>query len=378
MDLAALRRWGAAERERAAQRTKLNGASSTAPELAPEPRGAWRSRAAYARRARTWADAGVTGTTGRDAMGEPLSDVEREESVDVQLIVTAAGRVRASILPLSTLANGLPGTAAEHLPIDTGADADAEDDAAGRVAAGSTYIELTMVSQQQLFAHQLYPSAVASARLLDSSLVPCARGAVLELGAGPALPCIVAALNGARAVVATDFPDDEMLRNTEANLRANLPPQAAARCRTVGHAWGRDCEPVLAALRELGGNGGFDLVILSDLLYELEHAALLRTCTACLSARPSSRLLVVFQPHDPVNLQRQLAFFALAAQPPFELESRRLLCLKAPPMFELAATAGSTARRVHLHLLRRAAHCRQPWGLPFDGDSEVSEPDDVR
>lgn len=268
----------------------------------------------------------------------------------MQLIISASGRVHVSVLPLSALPDGGGG----------GGHAD------GGPAADPAHVELTMVSQQQLFAHQLYPAAVAIARLLDGSQLVCAGLSVLELGAGPALPCIVAALNGARALVATDFPDAEMLRNTEANLRANLPAAAAARCRTVGHAWGRDCAPVLAALCELGGGrAGFDLVVLSDLLYELEHEALLRSCAACLSARPCARLLVAFQPHDPVNLHRQLRFFALAAQPPFELQARRLLCLRAPAMFDAADAAGPAAWRVHVHLLRRAAHRDRPWGRPF-------------
>ena len=202
--------------------------------------------------------------------------------------------------------------------------------------------------------------------------MPCDGRAVLELGAGPALPCIVAALNGARALVATDFPNDDMLRNTEANLHANLPVRAAARCRVVGHAWGRECMGVLAALRELRaaschgvGVDGFELIILSDLLYELEHEALLRTCNACLSHAPDARVLVAFQPHDPQNLRRQIAFFATAALPAYAMESRRLLCLAAPPMFDATADPHSAACRVHVHVLRRAAHSGEPWGLPF-------------
>jgi hypothetical protein len=44
----------------------------------------------------------------------------------------------------------------------------------------------------------------------------------------------------------------------------------------------------------------------------------------------------------------------MAARPPHELESRSLLRLNVPPMFD--AAAAPLQRRVHVHLLRRAAH----------------------
>ena len=45
---------------------------------------------------------------------------------------------------------------------------------------------------------------------------------VLELGAGAAVPSLVAALNGARIVVATDYPDRDLVANMEANAARNV------------------------------------------------------------------------------------------------------------------------------------------------------------
>jgi predicted nicotinamide N-methyase len=222
-----------------------------------------------------------------------------------------------------------------------------------------------MVSEQQLFAHQLYPCAVAIVRSLDAQHVPCGRRLLLELGAGPALLCIIAALNGARAVVATDCPDGERVHNTEANLRVDLPARVTARCRVLGHAWGGECAPLLAALRELrseAGFGGFDLLTFSDLLYELEHGALLRTCDVCLSPEPCARLLVAFQPHDPQNLHRHSSprprgrrtsssRAGCSASPRRPCSTRRLR-LEAPRAPR--ARSRAAARRVAQHAVERA------------------------
>ena len=46
---------------------------------------------------------------------------------------------------------------------------------------------------------------------------------VLELGAGCALPALVCALNGAKRVVATDYPDDILIANIRRNIDEVLP-----------------------------------------------------------------------------------------------------------------------------------------------------------
>jgi EEF1A N-terminal glycine/lysine methyltransferase len=41
---------------------------------------------------------------------------------------------------------------------------------------------------------------------------------VLELGAGSGLPSLVCAINGANTVVATDYPDAELVENLSYNI----------------------------------------------------------------------------------------------------------------------------------------------------------------
>jgi len=364
-DLSSLLAWGRRQRERVSQRAAAEAKSHVSDAAVPVARELWRSTARYSRTACSWEEAGVV--TDSVPSNEPRDDEARARAVDLHICVQPSGSVVATINPVEDLS-----PATRH-----GVAPDA------RVMEGGDVIELTMVSQQQLFAHQLYPSAVAIARLFDAHRVSCEGLSLLELGAGPALPCVIAALNGACAIVASDFPDAAMLDNTAANLDANLPPRLRSRCRVVGHAWGRGSAELLSARREIlvlleaerepslqcakadlwsaGGDGrveGFEMIVLSDLLYELEHHALLTSCVACLAPTPDAQVLVAFQPHDPVNLHRQRAFFELAQGPPFHLACvERISCTQAPRMFrpqrETRPQDDSPATLVHLYSLRR-------------------------
>ena len=46
---------------------------------------------------------------------------------------------------------------------------------------------------------------------------------VIELGAGAGLPSIVSILNGADAVVITDYPDEELVKTILWNVECNVP-----------------------------------------------------------------------------------------------------------------------------------------------------------
>ena len=53
-------------------------------------------------------------------------------------------------------------------------------------------------------------------------------GSFLELGAGAGLPSLTAASNGARRVVITDYPEDELLETLQWNVHENLTPEQQA------------------------------------------------------------------------------------------------------------------------------------------------------
>jgi nicotinamide N-methyltransferase len=48
---------------------------------------------------------------------------------------------------------------------------------------------------------------------------------VLELGAGAALPSILAIKHSAKKVVVTDYPEKELLANLHENVETNTTPQ---------------------------------------------------------------------------------------------------------------------------------------------------------
>ena len=61
---------------------------------------------------------------------------------------------------------------------------------------------------------------------------------VLELGAGTGLAGIIAAKAGAKEVVITDYPAEEVLVNLRGNVERNLGPEERERCCVRGHEWG--------------------------------------------------------------------------------------------------------------------------------------------
>src|SRR5947209_15215047 len=76
-----------------------------------------------------------------------------------------------------------------------------------------------------------------------------------------------------------------------------------------GYIWGRDVSHLLA---HLPGHKGFDLLILSDLIFNhSQHEALLQTVLSTLS-KPDGHALVFFTPHRPWLYENDLKFFELA------------------------------------------------------------------
>ena len=66
-------------------------------------------------------------------------------------------------------------------------------------------------AHHSLWAHLLWNSARHCVYIMDSLKIKIKGRSVLELGCGLGAPSIVAALHGARVVVATDYPEEELL-----------------------------------------------------------------------------------------------------------------------------------------------------------------------
>ncbi|KAI6093082.1 hypothetical protein F4821DRAFT_222045 [Hypoxylon rubiginosum] len=135
---------------------------------------------------------------------------------------------------------------------------------------------------------------------------------VLELGAGTALPSIMAALLGARSVTVTDYPSEVVLKMLRANVAANAQPETSpggtvAPLAVDGHSWGELDTPFAAA-----NQARFDRVFVCDCLWmPWQHVNLHKSIAWFLKDSSSSCAWVVAGFHTGRAKMRD--FFAEAA-----------------------------------------------------------------
>ncbi|KAH9933819.1 uncharacterized protein B0H18DRAFT_1207967 [Fomitopsis serialis] len=145
-----------------------------------------------------------------------------------------------------------------------------------------------------LLADHLFSPSILLAERIERGLIPLEGKTVVELGAGCALPSLLASTlaKPPALVVITDYPDDTILGNLKQNVRRNAyraAPGCAVHCR--GYEWGRDSSPLLSLLPD--PEAGFDVVILSDLLhFDGSHGVLLAALAALLRRSPTARAYV--------------------------------------------------------------------------------------
>ncbi|OAK95544.1 hypothetical protein IQ06DRAFT_60653 [Phaeosphaeriaceae sp. SRC1lsM3a] len=182
--------------------------------------------------------------------------------------------------------------------------------------------ELTvrLVGHNPLWGHHLWNAGRTTSTYLEEHAAALVQNkTVLELGAGAGLPSLVCALNGAKQVVVTDYPDAELIDNLRYNIDhcslLSSPPHIVAE----GYLWGAPVEDVVKHLPD--GAETFDVLILADLLFNhSEHAKLIKTVQITLTKSPEAKAYVFFTPYRPWLLQKDLAFFDLAKKAGFEVE----------------------------------------------------------
>ncbi|KAF8970836.1 putative methyltransferase-domain-containing protein, partial [Flammula alnicola] len=199
-------------------------------------------------------------------------------------------------------------------------------------------IDIRLVGSHPLWAHYLWNAALALASFLDSNVDLYKDRCVLELGAGGGLPSIVVAKNGVRKVVITDYPDAALVDNMSYNVLQNTTEEEREHVDVQGYIWGQAVKPLLDALPSTLHPKSFDIIILSDLIFNhSQHDALLKTCELVLSPPrpedPTSEpcVLVFYSHHRPHLAHRDMEFFSKA-------QERGWTCLEIltktfPPMF---------------------------------------------
>ena len=143
-----------------------------------------------------------------------------------------------------------------------------------------------------LWGHMLWNAGREAASAVEG--LDLAGKAVLEIGAGMGLPSLVANLCGARLVVVTDYPEEILLDALRANVAANC--NGATNIHVQGLMWG-DIKG-MAAARALNNGRRFDVVILSDVVFNhVCHEQLAATVYECLSL--DGVALCTFSHHRP-------------------------------------------------------------------------------
>ncbi|KAG6901319.1 hypothetical protein C0995_013679 [Termitomyces sp. Mi166 len=223
-------------------------------------------------------------------------------------------------------------------------------------------IQIRLVGTHPLWGNYLWNAARAFASYLDEYQELCRDKYILELGAGGALPSILAAKSGARKVVITDYPDDDLVDNIIHNVDANIPASERDRVSVQGYIWGRTVDPLLETISTTNAKSVFDLIILSDLIFNhSQHDALLTTCELAFrrnpsdshSISPTASVFVFYSHHRPHLAHRDMEFFEKAWGRGWVCEE--ILTRKFPPMFPDDSGEESVRATVHGWRLTRSS-----------------------
>lgn len=172
-------------------------------------------------------------------------------------------------------------------------------------------------AERRLFSHYLWNASLQLAEMVEAGclgleLLPRALGGgradraaehafgvahkdVLELGAGTALPSVLAALLGARRVVVTDYPAPAIMsvlrENVAHNTRSVLSPtgSVALDIHVEGHAWGELDTPFARK-----NKAGFDRLFACDCIWmQRQHGNLQRSIAWFLRDDGEARAFIV-------------------------------------------------------------------------------------
>ncbi|KAI9276253.1 putative methyltransferase-domain-containing protein [Sporodiniella umbellata] len=174
-------------------------------------------------------------------------------------------------------------------------------------------LKIKLVGSHPLWAHHLWNASKVFAGMFDENPLLVKDKSVLELGAGGALPSLVAAINGATKVVVTDYPDKDLIENIEFNVKQNTPD---LNVQVEGYIWGTNTDKLKEALPS--GQTTYDVIILSDLIFNhSQHHAMLKTCRELLTPH-TGRVYVFYTHHRPQFAERDVQFFSIAQRPVVE------------------------------------------------------------
>jgi len=179
-------------------------------------------------------------------------------------------------------------------------------------------LTLSLVGHNPLWGHHLWNAGRLISTYLEKTPSLITGKTVLELGAGAGLPSVVCGLLGAKKVVSSDYPDVELVENLRRNVEGSalLDEAEGGEKKPVaeGYLWGADPLPLRSHLPE-GETGGFDILILADLLFNhSEHEKLVKSIEQTLKKEKDAKALVFFTPYRPWLFQKDMAFFEVVKE----------------------------------------------------------------
>lgn len=123
-----------------------------------------------------------------------------------------------------------------------------------------------------LFVDDIWPGSILMADYLIKNSYLCNNKYILELGAGCALPSLVAAKLNPSHLIISDYPDETILNSINESIQENKLEGSSI--SIIGYKWGDDISNLLEPLHlDLNNNnnpngGVFDLIILSEVLWK--------------------------------------------------------------------------------------------------------------
>ena len=213
------------------------------------------------------------------------------------------------------------------------------------------------VDERPLYVDDVWPGCKLLSRYIDENALCAGKKNVVELGAGCALPSVVAAVAGANLVVATDYPAPGVIDTIRdvfvANqLDVNSSPSSLA-CTCTPHAleWGNVTheKEVLSLLP--GSKSGYDLCLVAEPLWQDTfpcHSELAHSISAMVGNEGGYALLSFC--HRPNNIhvpERDLSFFQTAREK-HGLQSECIMSIKG----EYSDVQVTDGTRIDVHLYK--------------------------
>jgi nicotinamide N-methyltransferase len=214
-----------------------------------------------------------------------------------------------------------------------------------------------------LFAHRVWSgSKILSQFLLSNRHQYVADRRTIELGAGTALPSLVALACGSRCSVMTDYPDEDLLQSIRETVGLNwvVCRRPINRVAVVGHAWGSSVEEIQQATTGLLHHDGgdptifFDTVLLSECLWKhRSHRALAQSIDRLL--HPDRGFAVVTYAHHVPGCEKEdVEFFDICGRD-FGLETIHQGTCESEYTWDTTKTM-----LIHLRVLTRKAAVDHP------------------